>query len=547
MRASGKVLAFFIAWTVFLPYAYFGFVATQEVQAQEKVEEMVEKALPKALKSATFCSLGGWVTGMLKDFISWLGWADVVAVGSEAVLETGAGIYAHAGEVTVTAMADKSTTVPVLDWNALLQRDIIDQHTRSIMQNSEASKASNLQTAKETSHVTFWDCVLKPLMIAIRETVIRAMTDDILAWIRGGFEGQPAFLTNPKRFFGALAERAVSAFLYESGMDEYLCSPFRIDIIFSFMWNWQRAPHSQFGELSCSLDQIFSQGVDLNIGIQSVSSQAEEMRRARATFGSAYQSGSVQAASASGANGGGGGSGGSNSISYGLPSSYQVKQDKSGKWNVSRSDEEFRRVVTNGLVNTVSMGMTGLGMLGKSNNSAVYQYIRTGEEAMKKMGEAAAEEKSDLDQNNGWFSQRCDTDGDGELDVRCTPGSFIAKQVDQHTNSFLTQLTLADEFGEILDALLEAFIQKILDKAQGDYGLLHVSASADLGSAGGGTQATSGYSYETAFPPYTTYGPTATTNASGTVSTVSGTSTATSTRRQYSQEELDAMRRFDEM
>jgi len=57
----------------------------------------------------------------------------------------------------------------------------------------------------------------------------KMLTQSILDWINSGFEGQPTFVQDPKKFIGDVANEASGAFIAEVGLSA-LCVPFRPQI-----------------------------------------------------------------------------------------------------------------------------------------------------------------------------------------------------------------------------------------------------------------------------------------------------------------------------
>lgn len=76
--------------------------------------------------------------------------------------------------------------------------------------------------------------VLNTAAVMIANQILQKMTASIVNWINTGFEGSPAFLTNPEGFFLDLADQITGQFLTEEwglgGKLSPLCSPFSFDI-----------------------------------------------------------------------------------------------------------------------------------------------------------------------------------------------------------------------------------------------------------------------------------------------------------------------------
>jgi hypothetical protein len=73
--------------------------------------------------------------------------------------------------------------------------------------------------------------VLDTLATALAKQLIRQITADVVQWINGGFQGSPAFVTNPGGLLIDVADQVTGEFLAKSGGPlNNLCSAFSIDI-----------------------------------------------------------------------------------------------------------------------------------------------------------------------------------------------------------------------------------------------------------------------------------------------------------------------------
>src|SRR4051812_41899594 len=60
--------------------------------------------------------------------------------------------------------------------------------------------------------------------------LLHQMTVATINWINSGFNGSPAFLTNPEGFFLDAADQFTGSFLSDNGPLQNLCSPWSVDI-----------------------------------------------------------------------------------------------------------------------------------------------------------------------------------------------------------------------------------------------------------------------------------------------------------------------------
>ncbi len=93
---------------------------------------------------------------------------------------------------------------------------------------------------------------LDTLAYSITNRVLGNITASTVNWINSGFNGNPAYITNPGRFFSQVAEGELNSFLSTGNMAN-LCSPFRESIQLTISRNFYREPAESY---SCTLDTI---------------------------------------------------------------------------------------------------------------------------------------------------------------------------------------------------------------------------------------------------------------------------------------------------
>lgn len=71
--------------------------------------------------------------------------------------------------------------------------------------------------------------VLDPIVWAMMNMLLKSMLKDMTAWIRSGFQGEPAFVRDLDSFTKSIADRVVGSFLWKGNLN-FLCSPFQLDI-----------------------------------------------------------------------------------------------------------------------------------------------------------------------------------------------------------------------------------------------------------------------------------------------------------------------------
>ena len=80
--------------------------------------------------------------------------------------------------------------------------------------------------------------ILRKLAVTMMRAIIKQMSSDIITWINSGFEGSPAFATNPGGLFLDIADETIGQFIEGSELG-FLCSPFRLDIRIALAQSFQ--------------------------------------------------------------------------------------------------------------------------------------------------------------------------------------------------------------------------------------------------------------------------------------------------------------------
>jgi hypothetical protein len=91
--------------------------------------------------------------------------------------------------------------------------------------------------------------------------VMRQFTNSIVDWINNGFEGGPAFITDPENFFLGVADRAAGNFLeqlqvgtpFGTTTKGFLCKPFALDVRLALNLNYNRRFRDEIG---CTLTDV---------------------------------------------------------------------------------------------------------------------------------------------------------------------------------------------------------------------------------------------------------------------------------------------------
>lgn len=71
--------------------------------------------------------------------------------------------------------------------------------------------------------------ILDPAIYYLSRMLIRQLTQSVVDWINGGFNGNPSFLEDPQDYFEKSADRAIEEMIYDSDL-RFLCKPFEINV-----------------------------------------------------------------------------------------------------------------------------------------------------------------------------------------------------------------------------------------------------------------------------------------------------------------------------
>jgi hypothetical protein len=119
--------------------------------------------------------------------------------------------------------------------------------------------------------------VLDKMATMLMKQILHQMTMEVVNWINGGFQGSPAFLTNPGAFFLEAADQVTGAFLATNGPLSSLCSPFAIDIRLSLALSKTSMLNQRY---TCTLGKIIQaqkNGPDIIVNGQVVRSSQGSM------------------------------------------------------------------------------------------------------------------------------------------------------------------------------------------------------------------------------------------------------------------------------
>lgn len=105
-------------------------------------------------------------------------------------------------------------------------------HAQLVVSEAGPNLYTNVTTTIKSIENTVREYILDGLAWQVANVALEQMTQDVVTWINSGFNGSPAFIQNPGRFFSGIADNVAGNFLQELG-GGFLCSPFSADIRFA--------------------------------------------------------------------------------------------------------------------------------------------------------------------------------------------------------------------------------------------------------------------------------------------------------------------------
>lgn len=122
--------------------------------------------------------------------------------------------------------------VPVVDFPNTTQNTITaGKSAASLIVQGKSLVESTLQTAK-TYAAHFKEWVGDGLVKYIAQTTLRGITQSIVNWINNDFQGSPSFVTNPEGFMTNLADKVIGRTIQQ--IDPLWCEPFRLQLRVAF-------------------------------------------------------------------------------------------------------------------------------------------------------------------------------------------------------------------------------------------------------------------------------------------------------------------------
>lgn len=256
----------------------------------------------------------------------------------------------------------------------------------------------------------------------VAKQILRRITAQTVNWINSGFEGNPAFVTDPQRFFLGIADQTASQlFLGANSPLNQLCSPFRAEVRLALVKNYLADQNPQ--QYQCSFERI---GANFQNFTRDFSQGGWD---AWFTMTQQYQNNPYGAYIE-----------GQKTLSLQIQTQQGTKQRQLAEGRGFLSYERCRRDYKPQKSITQCVKFEPLTVGGGEPKCLVYEE----EDANGETTQCPASEKEVV-----------------------TPGSVINEQLGKAMGSSFAQLEAADEINEIVNALMIQLIEKTFSSVQG--------------------------------------------------------------------------------
>ena len=249
------------------------------------------------------------------------------------------------------------------------------------------------------------EMVLDPIGYVIIQLVLDGIIEETINWAESGFDGDPFFVSNYETFFLGVADEAAGIAISNYKNTEFLCSPFKIELAATLNYWYERSKGPV--EESCTLTQV----------IANVENAAEDLDKfLDGDFSKAGWPGWFEVTAAP----------------QNAPlGAYLKAEAKVGFAITTAEGREQRSLVMNS------------GFLSKKECEKVW----------------VPDPEKYLDVNAGKYVERnCKT---------TTPGDLVANFINDSVGGGNETLLTADEFNELLGAVIAGFLKKGVTSAKG--------------------------------------------------------------------------------
>ncbi len=101
------------------------------------------------------------------------------------------------------------------------------------------SAVSDTETAIVENSMWVKEYILDPIAYMAAKIALQMMSKSIVNWIQGGFDGSPAFITDFEGFLREIADATIGEYIYGSKL-QFLCGPFSLDVKIALLFAFSK-------------------------------------------------------------------------------------------------------------------------------------------------------------------------------------------------------------------------------------------------------------------------------------------------------------------
>jgi len=299
------------------------------------------------------------------------------------------------------------------------------------------------------------DCGLDAAANQIKTQLISGILKSTTEWVKGGYEGKPAFITNPDQFLNEATDRWVAEVIENNEYTKVLCDGFKTPLKFAINLNFYKknddlnVPTCTMSDIEKNIDnalgdlKYFYTGGSLDAG----SYWSSFIRTNTTTGGNAYES-------------------------Y-----LQVSDDLKAKIG-SENEKKLNDINRNGGFMSIERC--------DDENDGTYAGNASNRICSQQLTSCLATAGNDSDKQASCnaSAERCIQNSIGKKNCEyVTPGKVISDEVTSVLGMERENLQMADEFDELIAVIITQLMSKVFDSNQGLSGINRSGDNSDYESS----------------------------------------------------------------
>jgi len=277
------------------------------------------------------------------------------------------------------------------------------------------------------------DYVLDHLATLVAKQILHQMTVATINWINSGFDGSPAFLTNPSGFLLDTADQITGGIIMNNGPLQGLCSPWNVDVRLSLALLQTQPMDQRYG---CTLSTLIDNAKNTSVNGQSI----------QGFLGGDFSQGGWPAF---------------------ISLSTEPQNNPYGSYLQAHSD----------VLSAIEQRKAAIGQdLQQGGGFMSWQDCEDVQSDSLPPSTSSGSGESDFGRfvatsnkdgtSQSAISQKPDGSGSQKCTVK-TPGSVIANALKIHTDSGVVELELANSINSVVNALVSQLVSQMLSKGLG--------------------------------------------------------------------------------